>query len=257
MMPPAPSAPRRPDTGVERARSEHDVPWRWWHAIAVYLASSLVLGFVAVLIVGGEVTDGTGLSLRGVVANIALGVASGAVLIVWLRWRTRQWREAVRLPDGSHRLRTFAAGLVAGIVLAVVVLFGVGTLLVIVFRALTGDTVSAPDQLSPQLSVGAQVLATVLAVGVAPIVEELFFRGILFRSLRRYGLWIAAIVSSVIFGLVHYVGGPAPSALFLMISAAATGLGLALVFEWRGLAASIGAHMAFNVIGLVLIFSGA
>ena len=158
--------------------------------------------------------------------------------------------------DGSDRLRTFAAGLVAGIVLAVVVLFGVGALLVIVFRALTGDTVSAPDQLSPQLSVGAQVLATVLAVGVAPTVEEVFFRGILFRSLRRHGLWIAAIVSSVIFGSVHYVGGPAPSALFLMISAAATGLGLALVYEWRGLAASIGAHMVFNVIGLVLIFSG-
>ena len=35
------------------------------------------------------------------------------------------------------------------------------------------------------------------------IVEELIFRGVLFRYLRRYGFFFAAFVSSLIFGLVH------------------------------------------------------
>ena len=35
------------------------------------------------------------------------------------------------------------------------------------------------------------------------IVEELIFRGVLFRYLRRYGFFFAALISSLIFGLVH------------------------------------------------------
>ena len=43
-----------------------------------------------------------------------------------------------------------------------------------------------------------------LAVVVAPITEELFFRGLLFRALRdRHGFWLGAAVSAVLFGFVH------------------------------------------------------
>jgi membrane protease YdiL (CAAX protease family) len=255
MMPPTPPAPPRPDLAERPIQAVHDVPWRWWHALAVYLLTSLVLSIAVLPFMGDELMEGTGLGLVGIVATVVTDLVFVAVLIGWLRWRTRQWREAVLLDERDRWLRTFGVGFSAGLLLAVVVLFGVSTALVIVFRALTGETVSAPDQLSPDLSTGAQVLAAILAVGVAPLVEELFFRGILFRSLRRHGLWVAAVVSSIFFGVVHYVGGPAPSALFLMTATAFTGLGLALIYEWRGLVASIGAHVAFNAIGVVLIFS--
>jgi membrane protease YdiL (CAAX protease family) len=120
---------------------------------------------------------------------------------------------------------------------------------------ITGETVTVPDQLSPGLSTRARVLAGIFAIVIAPVVEELFFRGILFRSLRYRGFWPAALVSSVVFGSVHYVGGPAANALFLMIATACTGLGLAAIYEWRGLATSIGAHVTFNAIGVVVIFT--
>jgi membrane protease YdiL (CAAX protease family) len=37
----------------------------------------------------------------------------------------------------------------------------------------------------------------------APIIEELFFRGVLFRSMKRFGPWTAAVLSSLIFALLH------------------------------------------------------
>jgi membrane protease YdiL (CAAX protease family) len=258
MMPPTPPAPPRPDLGVDSIQADHEVPWRWWHAMGVFAVGFLVIGTISAIavlvIMGGELTQGTGVGSTGIVASAVADVAFGGVMILWLRSRTRRWPESIRLISGSSRFRAFATGLGMGLILYPVVAVGVGTILVIVFRALTGDTVSVPDQLSPELSVGAQVLAGVLAMGVAPVVEELFFRGILYRSLRRHGFWAAAIVSSALFGMVHYVGGPALSALFLMIATAFTGLGLALIYEWRGLPASIGAHVTFNAIGLVAIF---
>jgi membrane protease YdiL (CAAX protease family) len=48
------------------------------------------------------------------------------------------------------------------------------------------------------------VAGAVVVIGVAPLCEELFFRGVLFRVLRqRMPLWPAAIVDGILFGLVH------------------------------------------------------
>jgi membrane protease YdiL (CAAX protease family) len=53
-------------------------------------------------------------------------------------------------------------------------------------------------------------VVTVVAVAVsAPVVEEIFFRGFLYRSLRnRLPVPWAALIGGVLFGLVHIVGYP-------------------------------------------------
>jgi uncharacterized protein len=71
---------------------------------------------------------------------------------------------------------------------------------------LLGET-DPPEQELLQ-AVGSDPLVTLLvviaAVVLAPIGEELFFRGILFQALRRrVGLWAAATISSATFGVVH------------------------------------------------------
>ena len=54
---------------------------------------------------------------------------------------------------------------------------------------------------------GLAVLAPFLIIG-APLVEELFFRGLVLRSLsRRGGAVLAVVGSSVLFGLVHFQTG--------------------------------------------------
>jgi uncharacterized protein len=53
------------------------------------------------------------------------------------------------------------------------------------------------------------VLAVIAASLSAPIVEEVFFRGLLYRSLRnRLPVYQAALVAGALFGLVHITGYP-------------------------------------------------
>jgi hypothetical protein len=78
--------------------------------------------------------------------------------------------------------------------------------------------------------------------------EEVFFRGFLFTGLRsRFRFVVAAALSAAAFALFHVT--PLHLPLFFFV-----GLGLAYVYDRHGtLWASISAHMAFNVVGYVLI----
>jgi hypothetical protein len=57
-------------------------------------------------------------------------------------------------------------------------------------------------------NMGAQteyVLAFIMLVVIAPIAEELLFRGYLFGKLRKYApLWISILITSALFALVHF-----------------------------------------------------
>lgn len=47
-------------------------------------------------------------------------------------------------------------------------------------------------------------LAAVSAVVIAPIIEELLFRGVLFAGLaKRWPVWLAAVTSSLVFAVLH------------------------------------------------------
>jgi membrane protease YdiL (CAAX protease family) len=84
------------------------------------------------------------------------------------------------------------------------------------------------------------VLFLFLAVG-APLVEELFFRGLLLRSLaRRFGPVVATLGSAVAFGLAHFE-------LLQLAALILFGLVLALLAERTGrLGPGIVAHATFN-----------
>jgi membrane protease YdiL (CAAX protease family) len=124
-----------------------------------------------------------------------------------------------------------------------------------VFREAVGHQVVVPEQVAPGLSHLAAGALVLLAAVIAPISEEFFFRGVLFRTVRdRHGFWPAALASAIPFGLVHYVPSPAIDALVLQLTMVFTGIGLAWIYERRGtIVASMAAHMAFNVVGLVVI----
>ena len=81
-----------------------------------------------------------------------------------------------------------------------------------------------------------------LAVGFAPFIEELLFRGILYGALRRsLSPLIAVPASAALFAIVHPpLGAPA---VFLL------GIAAALAREWTGrLAAAMAAHTTYNAL---------
>ena len=81
---------------------------------------------------------------------------------------------------------------------------------------------------------------------VAPLVEELFFRGFLYRALRtRYPVVLAAIVDGAVFGLIHFEGGGG-DALLLLPPLALLGVIFCLVYERTGTLWSVIGMHAFN-----------
>lgn len=84
------------------------------------------------------------------------------------------------------------------------------------------------------------VLVVLLAVG-APLVEELFFRGLLQRALvRRLGPGFGVAISALVFGLTHFD----PLGL---LGLAAFGVVLGALVEWTGrLGPAVVAHVFFN-----------
>ena len=94
------------------------------------------------------------------------------------------------------------------------------------------------------------VLAVVMIVGLAPIAEELFFRGFVFAGLRtRWSLWPAAITSGLIFGLVH-----APTGITTVVPLATLGIALCWLYNRTGsLWPCVIAHMINNGLALALV----
>ena len=253
VAPPSPGLARSGPGGLPA------VGWRWWEAFLVYVGVNLLVGQILVAgvifaLMGVSAADQTdGLPL--VVATLGADLAFVGLTAVWLGWRHPEWRRAVGITVNA---RDAAWGFGAGIVLYPIVTIGVGLPLLGLFRLLFGEQVTSPEQLAPDMSAAAKALAVVLAVAVAPVAEELFFRGMFYRSIRdRSGIAAGVALSALLFGVVHVVAAPWQDVVFLQTVMVATGAGLALIYERRAnLVASIAAHMAFNTIGIFLIFRG-
>ncbi|WP_051938320.1 CPBP family intramembrane glutamic endopeptidase [Ghiorsea bivora] len=94
------------------------------------------------------------------------------------------------------------------------------------------------------------ITGLLLMVVLAPIVEELIFRGLLYRMLReRWGVWLSVTVSAAFFSLIHHGMLLSPQLI--------GGIIFALAYEWsRSLWVSIGLHMGANAAVYVLVVLG-
>jgi membrane protease YdiL (CAAX protease family) len=90
-------------------------------------------------------------------------------------------------------------------------------------------------------------MAGLLACIAAPIAEEVFFRGFLFRGLLRHGKWLAAIAVSFVFAVAHLsVGAVIP---FFLV-----GLTMCYLYWRRGcLWDTILFHLIFNSTSFILL----
>ena len=90
------------------------------------------------------------------------------------------------------------------------------------------------------------ILLTIVVVVGAPIVEELFFRGLVLRSLqRRFGDVWAVVGSAVLFGVAHFEPLQLPALVALGVI-----LG-GMAVSTKRLGPSILAHAGFNLVTMV------
>jgi membrane protease YdiL (CAAX protease family) len=202
----------------------------------VLFANYLVFGFL------GWDSDG-----GAVLVTAAQQLSLLVPIVIYVR-RTRGSLAPIGLRRGGWHARDVFAGVGAGIcaVLAGTVVIAIT---VEVVRAITGHepTTTTPlqDLAGPWL-----VINAVMAVCLAPLCEEVYFRGFLFQGLRgRMRFAWAALLSGSFFAFVHVE----PIRFFGL---ATMGVILAAVFEHRRtLVASIAAHATINVIAVLAILA--
>lgn len=157
--------------------------------------------------------------------------------------------------DFGFRARWSDIGLGAGVAVVVqlVVLPGLAYLL----RPLLGQPeVSGPVKDLLDQASGPAFLGLVASVAVgAPLVEELFFRGLLLRSLqRRLGDGWAVALSAITFGLAHASNMPADGVVLVVVSLTVFGAVLAVVALRTGrLGPGMVAHGLFNLLTVLYL----
>jgi membrane protease YdiL (CAAX protease family) len=232
------------------------VTWTFFPALGIALLG-FFLGSIAAAPIYAAFGDTTAQGASGfseLAQGFVVDVVLMGTLLVWLRGRHPGWSAALRLVPTARVGREFAIG--AGLGVAVRIVAGIAAAAIVaVLTAVTGRDVAVPEQVTSDLHGFQLVVFAVFAVVVAPITEEFLFRGLIYRSVRdRHGVALGAIVSAVLFGVIHYVPGPWPDAVALQVTMVVTGVGLALVYERRKtLLAPIVGHAAFNLIAVAVI----
>lgn len=215
-----------------------------WYLATVIVATPLQLA--------GVHLGGPGLALLGV--SIQGLVVVGILRLMVVGPEALSWREmGVRRPDvGALRDLAWGALLAAPVILVT------GVTLQVLVQVIRQEP-AAP--LPPAGTSSGFVLNLVSGALIAPLYEELFFRGFTLTAWRRMAGVRAAIVrSALLFALIHAIdqsGDTFAAALGVAFVAAAARFPIALVLGWafdrRGsLWAAIGLHATFNAILIVI-----
>lgn len=236
------------------------VPWTWFDALVAFLLS-LVAGFaagggVAALAEGGALPQDL---VDVVVLPVALAILALAVLlVVRTRYPGQLWRLRGPAPP---RWADIGTGIGLGLLAYLAINIGLGLLLQTA-ADLSGTELPTVQEQFQEAARDPQAapLFALGAVLAAPIAEELFFRGMLFQTLRRrLGLWPGIGISSALFGLAHSQPGAETSAnLLVFVIIFPLGMALAWAFHRRGtLLVPILMHAVFNAIGVLALMVGA
>ena len=236
---PIPPAARR-----SRLRALGRDGWRPWTAWV-----ALVAGFGAT-IVGGIIVAIVAASMGESIEDPSPGVNIGLTFFqnVSLIGAAMIFATIAGRPTGADfGLVKTSIGRAIGLLLAVWVGFYVVSAIWVAALSLD-ERQTLPDELGVSGSTLNLVLVVVLITVIAPLGEELFFRGYFFGSLRNWkGFLPAAIITGAVFGAIHIGSSP----LGFTVPLAFFGFGLCLLYEKTGsLYPCIALHAMNNAIAL-------
>lgn len=238
-MPPRPPDVRL-DVRIEELRSR---PGRTWGLVDALLAV-LAVPLAMVLLVG--LLD-AGLRLPDtLVPAVASAVLCGLAYVVGRRAAAQSggWTAAfgLELPEWLDGWRV-----VGWTVLLLVAQFAAVSLLVVVVPSLRDAEPESNVDFLVDAPLGSLLLFAVLTVTVAPVVEELLFRGVALRGfMLRLGFWPAALLSTAFFSVLH-VQRVAEGSAYVVVAIGTLGLGLCLLTRRTGrLGPAIGVHALYN-----------
>jgi membrane protease YdiL (CAAX protease family) len=214
-------------------------PWLSGLAFVTGFAVTIVLGLVVFLVaaVAGVSEDAAGINI-GLTLAQNLAFVGAAFFFASIAGRPRAADFGLRRPRFWRSVGLLVAVWIGFLILSAIWAAAVDL----------DQQQDLPEDLGangPLLNVFAVV---VLITVVAPLGEELFFRGFFFGALRNWhGPWPAAVLTGIVFAAMHT--GSAPVGYLLPL--AILGTGLCLLYEWTGsLYPTIALHALNNSIAL-------
>ena len=181
-----------------------------------------------------QVTDGVNgmLSLLIIIAGVL------TLLVLWLFFVIRRKKFTVEAGLKPFDKRFWPSVLIGSVGLCLLVNFGMQLL------PIPEDVLMEYAEASKGLMEGPFVLLLVANAVMAPVVEEILFRGMAFGRLRKaMPVWVALVLSSVFFGLMH-------GQILWICYTTLVGLILGIV-AWKtdSTLAPMFMHFAFNLFG--------
>jgi uncharacterized protein len=252
------AAPEQPETDPEL----QDVNWRAVEGFAIFIIAIIVTFVIAAVAtvtlrpvtncgdLGGQAAQ-TCFNHRDLLMAILIGVNEAALLATVLLWVRLVHKKQPRAL-GFRSLTATNAAIGIGIGLAGLFVAGIiSAALTSIVQNVTNKPVEAPKQISLQQNPSHLVLVIVglSVIILAPLAEEAFFRGFIFRGLLK---WLrpgwAIVLSAAIFGILHFIP-------LIMLPIFGLGVLLASIVRVRkSLVPSIFAHATFNAVGFVELF---
>jgi membrane protease YdiL (CAAX protease family) len=220
-------------------------------ALGVVIVATIFIFFVAALVVAilagpaSDITDSAvaGLSVAIAVETVLVGTA---VLFTVARYRLPWQTLGFRLPKrGSWWLPIPVVAAALGII----------TIYRIITIAIGYDEPQSNLPVGAFDSTASIILLALLSLALAPVIEEVFFRGFVFAGLlKRWGFVWAALASSLLFAIAHFD----PEGSFtLLIPIGGIGLLFAWTYLYSGsLFAIVAAHLMFNSISFIASLVG-
>jgi membrane protease YdiL (CAAX protease family) len=212
--------------------------------------------------IGGVIASSVVLSANGLEPDefdrLPLGWIAVGQLGLWFGLLGAPWLATQLKGNGlvhDLRLRVERSDTWVGALCGFVTQYGVFLLYLPVFwlTDVDADQFNEPArELSDRATDAVGVVLLVLIVGIgAPIVEEIFYRGLMQRSLvRRFGTRWGIGLTAVIFGASHFQPLQFPA---LVVFGVVVGI---LAERYGRLGPAIFAHMAFNVVAVISLVSG-
>ncbi len=210
--------------------------------LAAFVLSVIVFGVLKTF----GLSDDSGESIAAFTGSLAIlgfGLLARARLPAHERRQTLslRWSLPAALAIG------LALGIAARIAIGIVVSVGQA-----VDSSVCRKLLELDDELVPP-ALWHKVLLTLALVVLAPLGEELVFRGLFLRGLvRRMSFPIAAVISGVVFSVAH----PQYWTLWpLLIGISLFGIVAAFVYRTMGYPANVMMHAVFNGIAAMFLFS--
>lgn len=230
--------------------SQVSISWHWLNIVNFFLGTQAAYP----AIVGGVLFQWTGyIDNDGLLLVTAISNSIGIVVAMYFLW-----------PDIIDSLRLFKQKALYFTMKSVTsigyILLG-NVILNLLIQWLTGNLQTPVNQ--DNINAFAQVNPTlmfVIAVVLAPLLEEMVFRGTIFRMLfDKHGTFVALLASSVLFGLMHVLSSLISGNYADLINVVVyihMGIQLGYLYDRTGtLVAPIMLHAVNNLISFIVMVS--